>query len=144
MSVGRWVRHWFKTPYAVRRTFDEQALERIAQAIAASEATHGGEIRFAVEPALPWSYLKRDAPARERAAMVFSKLRVWDTEQNNGVLIYVELADHSIEIVADPLHDLVGDDRTRNVVSEEQEDENAEQAERRTHRNGKSRYGVEV
>jgi uncharacterized membrane protein len=101
MSVVRWVRHWFKTPYAVRRTFDEQALERIAQAIAASESTHSGEIRFAVEPALPWSYLKRDAPARERAAMVFSKLRVWDTEQNNGVLIYVELADHSIEIVAD-------------------------------------------
>jgi uncharacterized membrane protein len=101
MSVVRWVRHWFKTPYAVRGTFDEQALERIAQAIAASEATHSGEIRFAVEPALPWSYLKRDAPARERAAMVFSKLRVWDTEQNNGVLIYVELADHSIEIVAD-------------------------------------------
>jgi uncharacterized membrane protein len=101
MSLGRWLRHWFKTPYAVRRAFGEAALERIQRAIADSENAHAGEIRFAVEAALPWSYLKRDAPARERAAMVFAKLRVWDTEQNNGVLIYVELADHSIEIVAD-------------------------------------------
>lgn len=101
MSVVRWLRHWFKTPYAVRKAYSERALERIQQAIADNERTHSGEIRFAVEAALPWSYLKRDAPARERATMVFAKLRVWDTEQNNGVLIYVELADHSIEIVAD-------------------------------------------
>ena len=101
MSIVRWLRHWFKTPYAVRKAYSEQALERIQQAIADSERSHAGEIRFAVEAALPWSYLKRDAPARQRAAMVFAKLRVWDTEQNNGVLIYVELADHSIEIVAD-------------------------------------------
>jgi uncharacterized membrane protein len=101
MSIVRWLRHWFKTPHAVRRAFSEEALERIQQAIAESETSHSGEIRFAVEAALPWSYLKRDAAARQRAAMVFAKLRVWDTEQNNGVLIYVELADHSIEIVAD-------------------------------------------
>ena len=101
MSIGRWLRHWFKTPYAVHRVFGVQALERIQQAIADSEQQHTGEIRFAVEAALPWSYLKRDAPARQRAAMVFAKLRVWDTEQNNGVLLYVELADHRIEIVAD-------------------------------------------
>jgi uncharacterized membrane protein len=101
MSIVRWLRHWFKTPYAVRKAYSEQALERIQQAIADNERTHSGEIRFAVEAALPWSYLKRDAPARQRAAMVFAKLRVWDTEQNNGVLIYVELADRSIEIVAD-------------------------------------------
>lgn len=101
MSIGRWLRHWFKTPHAVSKAFSEDALERIQQAIADSERRHSGEIRFAVEAALPWSYLKRDAPARQRAAMVFSKLRVWDTEQNNGVLIYVELADHSIELIAD-------------------------------------------
>ncbi|MDQ3215219.1 MAG: TPM domain-containing protein, partial [Pseudomonadota bacterium] len=59
------------------------------------------EIRFAVEAALPWSYLRRNAPARERAEMLFGKLRVWDTEDNNGVLIYVELADQRIEVVAD-------------------------------------------
>jgi uncharacterized membrane protein len=101
MGIGRWLRHWFKTPFAVRKAFGEEALARIELAIAESEREHTGEIRFAVEAALPWSYLKRDAPARERAAMVFAKLGVWDTEQNNGVLIYVELADHSIEIVAD-------------------------------------------
>ena len=101
MSVVRWLRHAFKTPYAVHRAFSEQALERIEQAIAASEVKHSGEIRFAVEATLPWSYLKRDAPVRQRAEMVFAKLRVWDTENNNGVLIYVELADHDIEVVAD-------------------------------------------
>ena len=86
---------------AVRRAFPPAALARIERAIAAAELGHSGEIRFAVEAALPWSYLKRNAPARERALMVFGKLRVWDTESNNGVLIYVELADRSIEIVAD-------------------------------------------
>lgn len=101
MSIARWLRHWSKTPRSVHAFFSEESLARIQQAIADSEKSHSGEIRFAVEPALPWSYLKRDAPVRERAAMVFSKLRVWDTEQNNGVLIYVELADRSIEIVAD-------------------------------------------
>jgi uncharacterized membrane protein len=101
MKIARWFRHWFTTPLAVSRAFPAPALERIEQAIDAAERGHSGEIRFAVESSLPWSYLKRDAPARERALMVFAKLRVWDTENNNGVLIYVELADHSIEIVAD-------------------------------------------
>lgn len=101
MSIARWLRHWCKTPRSVKSVFSEESLTRIQQAIAESEKTHSGEIRFAIEAALPWSYLRRDAPVRERAAMVFSKLRVWDTELNNGVLIYVELADRSIEIVAD-------------------------------------------
>jgi len=101
MEITRTLRHLFTTPGAVRRAFPEDALVRIRAAIAASEATHSGEVRFAVEAALPWSYLRRDAPARERAQMIFSKLRVWDTAANNGVLIYVELADHQIEIVAD-------------------------------------------
>ena len=100
-GISRWFRHWFSTPLAVRRAFAPEAMARIERAIAAAEEGHSGEIRFAVEAALPWSYLKRDAPARERALMVFAKLRVWDTEANNGVLIYVELADRSIEIVAD-------------------------------------------
>jgi uncharacterized membrane protein len=102
--MWRWrriLRHAFTTPAALRRAFPAAALERIQQAIATAEATTTGEIRFAVESSLPWSYLRRDAPARERALMLFAKLRVWDTEANNGVLIYVELADHGIEIVAD-------------------------------------------
>ena len=101
MEILRILRHWMTTPRAVRRAFPEHVLTRIRQAIAESENSHSGEIRFAVEAALPLSYLRRDAPARERALMMFSKLRIWDTEQNNGVLIYVEMADHQIEIVAD-------------------------------------------
>jgi uncharacterized membrane protein len=101
MKLARLLRHGFITPRAVDRWFPAAALQRIAAAIAQAEAAHSGEIRFAVEAALPWSYLRRDAPVRQRAVMVFSKLRVWDTEHNNGVLIYVELADHGVEIVAD-------------------------------------------
>jgi uncharacterized membrane protein len=85
----------------VRRAFPDDALARITDAIAASEREHSGEIRFAVEASLPWSYLWKNLPARSRALMVFSKLRVWDTEANNGVLIYVLLADRHVDIVAD-------------------------------------------
>ena len=69
--------------------------------MAASERRHSGEIRVCVEAGLPLSYLWRDATARERAVTMFGKLRVWDTEHNNGVLIYLLLAEHAIEIVAD-------------------------------------------
>ena len=100
-KLKRLIRHTIKTPQAVDRAFPAAVLKRIQDAIAESERAHSGEIRFAVEAALPWSYLKRNAPARERAEMVFAKLRVWDTEDNNGVLIYVELADQRIEVVAD-------------------------------------------
>ncbi len=101
MNLTRWLKHAWVTPGRLNKTFPAAALERIQAAIAAAETGHSGEIRFAVESALPWSYLRRDAPARQRAVMVFAKLRVWDTEHNNGVLIYVELADRSVEIVAD-------------------------------------------
>ncbi len=101
MRVGRLFKHWFATPGTLRRAFPEHTLDRIGQAISRMEQHTTGEIRFAMEAALPWSYLRRDAPARQRALMVFSKLRVWDTEQNNGVLLYVDLADRSVEIVAD-------------------------------------------
>ena len=66
-----------------------------------SERRHSGEIRLCVEAGLPLSYLWREASARERALAMFGKLRVWDTEHNNGVLIYLLLAEHAIEIVAD-------------------------------------------
>lgn len=101
MRIGRLLKHLFATPGALRRAFPTEALARIGAAIGQAETRHSGEIRFALEAALPWSYLRRDAPARQRALMVFSKLRVWDTEHNNGVLLYVELADRSVEIVAD-------------------------------------------
>jgi uncharacterized membrane protein len=84
-----------------RRALDDAALQRLAAQVAASEQHHSGEIRVSVEAALPMSYLLRNLQARDRAVMLFSKLRVWDTEDNNGVLIYLLLAEHAIEIVAD-------------------------------------------
>ncbi len=84
-----------------KRLLGDGALERIQARVAASELRHSGEIRVCIEAGLPFSYLRRDAKVRERAVMMFGKLRVWDTEYNNGVLIYLLLAEHSIEIVAD-------------------------------------------
>ena len=83
------------------RTFGPEALARIEARVHASEAAHSGEIRLCVEAGLPLSYLWKKLGARDRAVMLFGKLRVWDTEANNGVLIYLLLAEHAIEIVAD-------------------------------------------
>lgn len=79
----------------------DELLERLGRRVAASEQRHSGEIRICVEAGLPMSYIWRDASARERAVALFGKLRVWDTEHNNGVLIYLLLADHAIEVIAD-------------------------------------------
>lgn len=84
-----------------RRRFPAPALEAIETAIEAAEAQHGGEIRFVVETALEFGTLWRGVTARDRAIQVFSELGVWDTEHNNGVLIYVLMAEHDVEIIAD-------------------------------------------
>jgi uncharacterized membrane protein len=76
-------------------------MARLQAQVAASENQHSGEIRLAVEAGLPLSYLWQGLGARDRAITLFGKLRVWDTEHNNGVLIYLLLADQAIEIVAD-------------------------------------------
>jgi len=89
------------TQWMVSRAFPAASLAAIDEAIKASEATHSGEIRFAVEGALHTEPLLRGQTARERAIDVFSQLRIWDTERNNGVLIYLLLADRDVEIVAD-------------------------------------------
>jgi uncharacterized membrane protein len=80
---------------------DAAALKQVEAAIAESEARHGGQIRVAVEAALDPLEVLRGETARERAVEVFSDLRVWDTERNNGVLLYLLLADRDVEIVAD-------------------------------------------
>lgn len=85
----------------LQRAFPPELLDRLAQRVAESERQHTGQIRIRVEAGLPLSYLWRDASARDRAVTQFGKLRVWDTEHNNGVLIYLLLAEHAIEIVAD-------------------------------------------
>jgi uncharacterized membrane protein len=86
---------------AVHRYFDKQAMARIRDAIAAAERGHAGEIRFAIEATLPLRALWRRRDARSRALDVFAHLRVWDTEANTGVLLYLLWADRAIEIVAD-------------------------------------------
>lgn len=97
----RILRHLWKDESDTRRAVPADMLERLAQRVTASERRHTGEVRICVEAGLPWSYLRRGASARERAVTLFGKMRVWDTEQNNGVLIYLLLAEHAIELVAD-------------------------------------------
>jgi len=101
MSLLRVIRHLFMPPWRVRLAFPARSLRAIEAAIHESEDTHAGEIRFAVESALPLVPLLRGQSARHRALEVFSHLRVWDTKHNNGVLIYLLLADHDVEVVAD-------------------------------------------
>lgn len=101
MNIRRVIRNLFMPPWRVRLVFPARTLRAVETAIREAEAAHAGEIRFAVESGLPLFPLLRDQPARERALEVFSRLRVWDTEMNNGVLIYLLLADHDVEIVAD-------------------------------------------
>jgi uncharacterized membrane protein len=97
----RLLRHAVLDHLAVRRAFPRAALGRIEQAIAAGERAHRGQVCFAVEAALPPLRVLRRVLPRERALEVFGLLRVWDTEENAGVLIYLLLADRDVEIVAD-------------------------------------------
>lgn len=109
-NLTRFCRHIFTLPNTVHQHFPKSALRNIQNAIAQSETEHFGEIRFAVEANLTTFELLRKKTAKRRAIEVFSHLRVWDTEQNNGVLIYLLLADHDFEILADRgIHKHVGD-----------------------------------
>lgn len=101
VNFRRWLKHMFMPPRAWRRAFPQATLDAIEAAIGASETAHGGEVRFAIENSLPGILAWRGISGRERAIEMFSNLRVWDTEHNSGVLIYLLLADHDIEIVAD-------------------------------------------
>lgn len=101
VNVKRWLRHLFMPPWAWRRAFPRATLDAIEGAIRESETRHGGEIRFAIENSLPASWVWRGMTGRKRALEVFSFLRVWDTEHNSGVLVYLLLADRDIEIIAD-------------------------------------------
>lgn len=112
--IRRLARHLFARSAA--RLFPADSLQRIAEAVARGEATHTGETCFAVESALPLRAVFAGATARDRAIDAFSRLRVWDTAANNGVLLYLLLADHRIEIVADRgLQGLVSEAQWRGV-----------------------------
>jgi uncharacterized membrane protein len=101
MGIKRIGKHLLEHHWRVRRMFPPKVLAAIEQAIKAGEATHSGQLRFAVEGALDGKPLFKGQSARERALDIFSQLRIWDTAHNNGVLIYLLLADRKVEIVAD-------------------------------------------
>jgi len=100
MNLARWWRH-LSAEGSVRRRFPPRVLDAVQREIAAGEATHRGQVCMALEAALPAGALWRGTTARARAEHAFGVLRVWDTEHNSGVLIYVLLAERAIEIVAD-------------------------------------------
>jgi len=101
MNFKRVMRHLSMGRAAVRRVFPPRTMDTIERAIRATEERHAGQIRFAVEASLELAPLLAGQTAQQRAIEEFSRLRVWDTEHNNGVLIYLLLADHDVEIIAD-------------------------------------------
>ena len=116
MKTQRILKHLLTTHGQVTRAFPRSALNAIEQAIKASEAAHAGEIRFVVEGALDGMPLFKGQSPRDRAIELFAQLRVWDTQHNNGLLIYLLLADRAVEIVADRgIHAKVGAEEWRKV-----------------------------
>jgi uncharacterized membrane protein len=101
MGIKRIGKHLLEHRWRVRRIFTAEVLASIEQAIKAAETGHSGQIRFVVEGALDGAPLLKGQSARERALDIFSHLRIWDTAHNNGVLIYLLLADRKVEIIAD-------------------------------------------
>jgi uncharacterized membrane protein len=101
MGIRRIGRHLLEHKWRVRRIFPPRVLSAVEQAIKTGEASHSGQVRFAVEGALDGKPLFKNQSARARALDIFSQLRVWDTAHNNGVLIYLLLADRDVEIIAD-------------------------------------------
>lgn len=108
-TLNRLLRHTWLDHTDAARAVPPALAERLRHDVAASEQRHTGEVRICVEGSLPvsylWRHLRQRVPlpelVRQRALMMFSKLRVWDTEHNNGVLIYLLLAERAIELVAD-------------------------------------------
>jgi len=101
MKLTRLFKHLLTPPWLALRRFPPALREEIATAVAASEARHRAELRIAIEGPLNFSELWDDVSPRERALKLFAKLRVWDTEENSGVLIYLQLVDRDVEILAD-------------------------------------------
>ena len=101
MKLARLIRHLATTRFSTRRRFPPPVRAAIEQAIKQCEARHAGEIRFVIETAFDLPELWHDLAPRQRALQLFGQLGVWDTAHNNGVLVYVELADRVVEIIAD-------------------------------------------
>lgn len=101
MAIGRLLRHLLTPPWLASRRFHAELIDEIGAAVEIAESGQRGEIRFVVEGPLPFAHLWHDCGARQRAAELFGRLGVWDTEENTGVLIYVQLVDRRVEILAD-------------------------------------------
>lgn len=101
MDLIRIFKHLAMPDWVVRRAFPADVGDAVAAAVAAAEKAHDVELRVAVEGGLPLAPLLRGQSSRERAIELFSQLRVWDTQSNTGVLVYVQFVDRKIEIVAD-------------------------------------------
>jgi uncharacterized membrane protein len=101
MNLTRLLKHLLVPDWVARRAFPARSLSKIEKAIRASEQKHDGELRFVMEASLPLRYLLRKKSSRRRAEDLFTSLRIWDTEHNSGVLIYVQLVSRHIDIVAD-------------------------------------------
>ena len=99
--LQRALRHWLSTRAEAERAFPPATLAAITEAITAGERAHRGEVRLIVEKALPWPVLRAAVRGRQRALHLFADHGIWDTEENCGVLVYVNLADHTVDIVAD-------------------------------------------
>jgi uncharacterized membrane protein len=133
MGIKRIGKHLLEHRWRARRDFPPRVLDAIEQAIKKGEAIHSGQVRFVVEGALDGAPLFRDQPARERALDIFSHLRIWDTAHNNGVLIYLLLADRDVEIIADRGIDAkVGADGWEKICKEMEADFKAGNFERGT------------
>jgi len=105
----RWIRHLFLDQFALMRAFPQATLDAVGRTVAEQERRHRGELRVAIEGGLPLQALVAGRTARARALEHFARLRVWDTEDNAGVLVYLLLADRRVEIVADRgIHARVG------------------------------------
>lgn len=99
--LKRFFNHLLHAYWLARRKFPHDARRQIAEAVAQAEQGHHGEICFVVESSLTPLQLLRGITARERALQVFAEQHVWDTAHNSGVLVYLLLADHAVEILAD-------------------------------------------
>lgn len=101
MDLARLIKHLSLSPWKVRHCFAPATLDAIEQAVHASEHQHRGELKFVVEGRLPLVALFKGVTARQRAEHLFARLGIGDTAENSGILIYVQLADRQVEILAD-------------------------------------------
>lgn len=101
VSLQRTLRHFGTGPSVARRAFPDEARHQIQVAVHRGEQHHRGEVRVVIESSLPLGLAWRGTTPRDRARALFGALEVWNTEDHSGVLLYINLADHAVELLAD-------------------------------------------